>query len=110
MGYEKHKSGDFNPVFKFDKEGVELKGVYKGSREVVTSLGDSIVHSIEAPTGTFDFWGTGKLNYLLRDIENGKKIKIIYLGKVEAKIKVGKRNIKKDIHDFDLFVWVNEKK
>ncbi len=102
--WQEQKAGEFNETFEFAKKDDTLIGVYRGKKEVNTGLGVSIVHTVEVSKDTLnDFWGTGKSNFLLRDIPEGTKIKLVYLGKVEAKILIGKRKVSKQIHDYQLF-------
>ena len=103
--WQEQKTGEFNETFLFEKEGDTLVGLYRGSKEVPTGLGVSTVHTVEVAKDTLkDFWGTGKSNYLLKDTPEGTKIKLVYLGKVEAKVQIGKRKISKQIHDYQLFI------
>ena len=102
-GWTKKTAGDYNETFKFSKEGDSIEGNYLGSKEIETALGDSIVHTIDCKGIKLDFFGTGKLNFLFRDVKVKEEVKIVYLGKVPAKIKVGKKKINKDIHDFELY-------
>ena len=98
------KAGEFNETFEFNKKGDTLIGVYRGSREVNTGLGVSVVHTVEVDKDTLnDFWGTGKSNYLLKDIPEGTRIKLVYLGMTEAKVQIGKRKVNKQIHDYQLW-------
>lgn len=95
------KTGNYNPVFRFEKKGAELEGVYRGSR-LVEKIG-SQVHTVETKDGLVDFWGCGKLDYLLKGVEAGTEIKIVYQGMISAKVKINNKNVSKDIHDYKLF-------
>lgn len=99
------KSGEFNETFSFVKKDDTLVGEYRGFKEVNTGLGGSVVHTVAINKDKLmDFWGTGKSNFLLKDIAAGTMIKLVYLGKVSAKVMIGKRKISKQIHDYQLFI------
>lgn len=95
--------GDFNPIFSFKKAGDNISGIFKGTRFV--EVAGSNIHTIETADGEFDLWGTGKLDYLLKDLPVKTKVEIKYLGQIEAKVKIGKKGkrTKKQIHDFEAY-------
>jgi len=93
-------AGSFNDMHTFVKKGDELIGKYQGSREA----GEGLVHTFDVSGKMIDTWGKGKLNYLLKGIEKNTLVKIVYMGMAKnVPIKIGKRTVKKDIHDFQLF-------
>lgn len=100
---------EFNETINFKKDGDELIGTYKGSKDVTTSYGEQQVHTVERNDGReVDFFGSGQLNNLLAEVEIGTDVKIIYHGKKPTKIKLttksGKeRQVTKDIHQFEVF-------
>ena len=106
MGWVKKQSGNFNETFKFKKKGDTLEGVLLSRKNVEGLYKETIVYTMELKDGKqVDFFGSGKLDYLLKDIDDKTKVKIVYLGKVSAKIRVGKRLMAKDINDFDVYIW-----
>ena len=105
VGWEKQSQGEFNETWKPQKKGQSLEGKFLGTKDITTQFGAQVVHTILTEKGEFDIFGCGKLNYLLTPIKEGDKIKLVYLGKIDATIKVGKRNLQKKIHDFELYLW-----
>lgn len=99
--WKEAKTGSYNPLFKFDKKGAEIQGVFRGSRFVEKT--SSTIHTIETADGEVDFWGCGKLDFLLKEIAPGTEVRIVYQGMISAKVKIGKKNVTKDIHDYKLF-------
>lgn len=98
---EKLGQGDFNPVYAFKKAGDTVIGIFKGTRFV--DKAGSNIHTIETDKGEVDIWGTGKLDYLLKGLPVKTKVEIKYLGQVEAKVQIGKKKVKKQIHDFEAY-------
>jgi hypothetical protein len=106
--WKKLTSFDGNPIFDFDghKKGASIIGAYKGSRTIEKV--DSLIHTIVTDNGVFDFWGTGQLNFMLKDIPADTEIKIVYCGKENATVtfenKKGKEvTQKKAIHKFEVY-------
>lgn len=98
--------GDFNPLEKWDKPKT-LKGNFVGSREVADDEGRvSKIYTIKTEKGLTDFWGTGQLNFLLSspEVVEGAMIELVYNGKKPAKIKIGKKVMEKDVHNFELYI------
>jgi hypothetical protein len=103
-GWTEKTQGNFNRVFKFEAKGDELQGIYAGKRPVKLEKDTVEMHSVTLDTlEVVDFWGTGKLNYLLEGVDAGTEIRIEYLGKISAKIKINGRSVTKEIHDYKLF-------
>lgn len=113
MGWQK-KGFQGNPLFDFDgkKKGTAIEGVYMGARTIESI--DSTMHSLKKEDGEIvDFWGAGSLNYRLRDVEKGTKVRITYQGMTEAEVEIpGKRGkvtkVKKMVHQYDVEVWSDE--
>lgn len=102
--WKKQGGGNYNPMIDIKEEvGKETVGVYKGSRKVNVNGDESIVHTIEIDKVENDFWGAGQLNYLLKEVEAGTEVRIVYKGKESVKIKVGKKNLTKEVHQFEVF-------
>ncbi len=87
------------------KVGQETTGYYKGAKSVE---GFGTVHSIVIDEKPLSFWGTGSLNYRLKDVPVNSRVWITYSGiqkDVEVKITDKKGNVKtmkKDVHTFDV--------
>ena len=94
--------GDRNPMFKFDKEGDSLEGVFIGTREVKIDEDTSFVHTVKAADGMFDFWGSGLLNYLLKKVMPETEVKIIFKGYEKVPVKIGTRMVKKDVKQWEV--------
>lgn len=95
---------DFNEMVNVrEKKGQETVGVYKGCRIVERDEQSSTVHSIDIKGKTFDFWGTGQLNYLLKDVEEGTEVKIVYNGLEKITMKKNGRKMTKECHQFQLY-------
>jgi hypothetical protein len=106
-------TSEFNPIKKL-AIGESIEGVYKGTRQV-KDVG-SLFHSIETADGViYDLYGNGaldhKLAFLDKDtkklvpvLNEGEKIKILYNGKRTANVKIGGSKVKKDVHDFIVFI------
>lgn len=102
MGEWKKKSIEQNPLFNFEdrKKGSSIEGIYLGTREVMIEGKVSLMHAIETKKGVFDFWGTGHLNFLLKDIDKKTELKVVYMG--TEKIKTKKYG-KKETHIFEVY-------
>jgi hypothetical protein len=97
--WQKVAQGEYNRMYTFAKKGDSLEGIYQGVR----NAGEGVVHCFKVGKDLTDTWGKGKLNYLLKNVATGTEVKIVYLGLVNASLKIKGRNVKKDIHDFELF-------
>jgi hypothetical protein len=72
-------SGD---IFKFEKEGDLVEGIYTGSSDVTTKMGVSKLHQI----GDKQIWGNTMLNKNLGTaVPVGAQIRITFLGKAKGK-------------------------
>jgi len=90
-----------NPLWKPETVGAAIEGIYRGSRHIEKV--DSEMHTIETETGIFDFWGSGLLNFLLKDEQDGAEIRVVYQGMKKATVQIGKKSVKKDCHQYDVF-------
>ena len=72
------------PMTSFDKPGQELAGTYRGSR-LVEKTG-SLIHSVIVDGELKNFWGSGLLDYLLKDVKAGTDVKVVFKGKQKVKI------------------------
>lgn len=103
--WQEKKMSEFNDTFTFAKKGDTLEGRYEGSHEITTGLGESTVHTLKTGQGLIDFFGSGQINWILKDVQVGTMVKIVYNGKVKAKVKAGKggKKISKEVHNFRVY-------
>lgn len=102
--WKKVSNKDFNPLINVrEKKGQETTGVYRGIRIVEKEGDTSSVHSIEQNGVVSDFWGTGQLNYLLKSVEEGAEVKIVYLGLEKVTMKIKGKKVSKECHQFEVF-------
>lgn len=89
LGGMNSKSNKSNPT--------QIEGYYLGSRNVATANGPSAIHVFQTAKGNEGVWGTSKLNNNLTKAVIGKKVKVVYKGKI--KITGGKTQ-----HTYEFFV------
>lgn len=96
--YSKAKPGDILATGTF--EGTSLVKAYDPSQPEVPQ------HTILTEDGlTLKLNSAGHLNYLLRDVQQGSLIEIVYLGKEKIKLKTG-RTV--DSNQFEVHRFVEE--
>ena len=102
--WKKIANKDFNPmIFIHQEQGQETTGIYKGVRLIEKDGESSAVHSIDIDGKTHDFWGTGQLNYLLKQVDEGTEICIIYTGLEKITMKKNGKKMTKEVHQFEVY-------
>jgi len=99
----------------FDYEGKPIDCVYQGT-EIVSNdklkYGDADCHSfshLEDEEKGFIIWGFGSLNKVFSkqddgtQIEVGTPVRLLYKGMSEGTTKIKGKNVKKDMHNVDVF-------
>jgi len=109
---------DFVKAIKFfEMEGKPIDCVYVKSEIVKNEKltnGEAKYHTfrkLDVPTEMFGIWGFGAIDTLLmgnelKNIEpmsENTPVRLIYEGKKEAKVKIGKKLVDKEIHSIKLF-------
>lgn len=91
-------SGQQSDIWKPEKEGDEIAGVYTDKRENV-GPNQSVVYTIKKEDGSsVSVWGSTVLDGHLSKVAIGSEVKIVYTGKIPNK--QGNRTFK----TFDIFV------
>jgi hypothetical protein len=101
----------------FEMVGKPIDCLYVKSEEVKNDKltnGSANYHTfakLDKPTELFGIWGFGAIDSLLmgntlKNVEpmpENTPVRLIYKGKKEAKVKIGKKMVDKEIHDLELF-------
>lgn len=97
------KAGGNNEVWKPVNAGDSFTGVYvtTSTFESEKSLsGELVIHTFTAGEKSFSVFGSGKLDWLMKQARSGDNCRITYLGKITVK--------GREINDWDLEIEYKE--
>lgn len=79
-------------VFEFTAKNNTLSGIYRGSREIATRFGDTVIYDIETDDGdTFGVWDCATLSKPMEQVNEGERVEIVFKGLGKAKTVRGKK-------------------
>ena len=83
--YKKLNTDNSGEIFKFEKEGDAVEGIFQGYQDVTTKMGQSKLYVITSKKGDVKIWGNRLLDSNLIKVDIGQQIRITFLGKAKGK-------------------------